>query len=207
MRAFGRSTKSANPTTRGAEAVLTLRTARLVLRPWRDEDLEPFAALNADPCVMRHFAKTLGRAESDAQAERIRNAMASCGWGFWAVECRGVAPFLGFTGLSVPSFDAPFTPCVEIGWRLARAYWGQGYAGEAARAALDYGFEILGLREIVAFTARSNERSIAVMRRLGMTNDPADDFLHPLLPEGHPVRPHVLFRITAGQHARQTCNT
>lgn len=199
--------KSASPTTRGAEAVSTLRTARLVLRPWRDEDLEPFATLNADPCVMRHFPKTLTRAESDAQAARIKSAMAARGWGFWAVECPGIAPFIGFTGLSVPGFDAPFTPCVEIGWRLARAYWGYGYACEAAGAALDYGFGTLGLAEIVAFTACGNARSTAVMRRLGMTHDRADDFLHPLLPEGHPVRPHVLFRITAGRHARQSCNT
>lgn len=178
-----------------------------MLRPWRDEDLEPFAVLNADPCVMRHFPKPLARAESDAQAERIRSAIADRGWGLWALECPGVAPFIGFTGLSVPGFDALFTPCVEIGWRLARAYWGQGYATEAARAALDYGFGKLGLEEIVAFTACSNARSIAVMRRIGMTNNSADDFLHPLLPEGHPIRPHVLFRIAAGQHPRQSCNT
>jgi len=156
---------------------------------------------------MRHFPNSLSRAESDAQAGRIRSAMASRGWGFWAVECPGTAPFIGFTGLSVPGFDAPFTPCVEIGWRLARAFWGQGYASEAARAALAYGFGTLGLTEILAFTARGNARSIAVMRRIGMTYDQADDFLHPLLPEGHPVRPHVLFRITAGQDARQSCNT
>lgn len=156
---------------------------------------------------MRHFPKALTRAESDAQAERIRSAIRSRGWGFWAVECPGVADFMGFTGLSVPGFEAPFMPCVEIGWRFARRYWGQGYASEAARAALDYGFSALGLPEIVAFTSVNNVRSIAVMRRIEMTNDPADDFLHPLLPEGHPVRPHVLFRVTARQYARQSCNT
>lgn len=186
---------------------MTLRTPRLLLRLWRDDDLEPFAALNADPCVMRHFPKTLTRAESDAQARRIQGAIAERGFGFWALECPGTAPFIGFAGLSVPSFDAPFTPCIEIGWRLARAYWGNGYATEAARAALTHGFTTLGFPEIVAFAARANTRSIAVMRRIGMITDPAEDFLHPALPPDHPIRPHVLFRITAAQHARQSCNT
>ena len=156
---------------------------------------------------MRHFPKTLTRAESDAQARRIRDAIAERGFGFWALECPGTAPFIGFTGLSVPSFDAAFTPCVEIGWRLARAYWGNGYATEAARAALTHGFATLHLPEIVAFTARTNTRSVAVMRRIGMTTNPSDDFLHPALPQDHPIGPHVLFRITAAQHARQSCNT
>ena len=178
-----------------------LRTARLVLRDWRDDDLAPFAALNADPAVMAHFPAPLSRHESDAMAARIRAAIAERGFGFWAVEAPGVAPFVGFVGLSVPGFDAPFTPCVEIGWRLARAHWGRGYATEAARAALADAFGRLGLAEVVAFTVPANAPSRAVMTRLGMTRDPADDFDHPLLPAGHPLRRHVLYRARAGRGA------
>ena len=174
----------------------TLRTERLVLRPWRDSDLEPFRVLNADPEVMRYFPATLDAAQSDALAQRIREAMARRDSGFWAVEVPGVAGFIGFTGLSVPGFRAHFTPCVEIGWRLAAAYWGKGYASEAASAALRHAFETLRLEEVVAFTARPNLRSSAVMRRIGMVHDPADDFDHPNLPDGHPLRRHVLYRLT-----------
>jgi RimJ/RimL family protein N-acetyltransferase len=172
-----------------------LRTQRLILRPWRDEDLAPFAALNADPGVMEHFPATLSRAESDAFAERVRSEMAARGFGLWAVEVPGVAPFVGFTGLAVPRFEARFTPCVEVGWRLAREHWGNGYAPEAARAALAHGLGVLGLDEIVSFTAAGNLRSRRVMEKLGMTHDPADDFEHPSLAPGHPLRRHVLYRI------------
>ena len=172
-----------------------LRTARIVLRPWRDEDLPPFAALNADPAVMEYLPATLSRAESDALAARIRAETAERGFGLWAVEAPGLAPFIGFTGLSVPRFTAHFTPCLEVGWRLAREHWGRGFASEAACAALAHGFEKLGLEQIVSFTSVGNVRSRRVMERIGMTHEPADDFEHPSLPAGHPLRPHVLYRI------------
>ena len=175
----------------------TLETPRLRLRLWRDDDLAPFAALNANPIVMRHFLKPLDREQSNAMAARIRDSFASRGFGFWAVEAPGVADFIGMVGLAVPPFQAPFTPCVEIGWRRAPEYWGFGYATEAARAALDFGFNQLALHEIVAFTVPANQRSRAVMNRLGMTHSSADDFDHPSLPEGHPLRPHVLYRASA----------
>jgi RimJ/RimL family protein N-acetyltransferase len=173
-----------------------IRTERLILRRWRDTDLEPFARLNADPEVMAHLPALLDRAASDALAKRIREHFERHGFGLWAVEAPGVAPFLGFVGLSIPRFTAAFTPCVEVGWRLARGYWGKGYATEAARAALDVGFVNVGLDEIVSFTVPANGRSIAVMQRLGMTRDPADDFDHPSLPPDHPLRRHVLYRLT-----------
>jgi len=172
----------------------TIHTARLHLRLWRDEDLPAFAALNADPRVMEFLPKPLDRAESDARAAGIRAHFARHGFGLWAVEVPGVADFIGFVGLSVPQFEAPFMPCVEIGWRLAREHWGFGYATEAARAALDFGFQRLGLEEIVSFTVPANRRSRGVMERIGMTRTPDDDFDHPALPEGHPLRRHVLYR-------------
>jgi RimJ/RimL family protein N-acetyltransferase len=174
--------------------VTTLTTTRLVLRPWRDRDLTPFAAMNADPTVMQFMPKLLNRAESDALAARIRTAFEAKGWGLWAVEIPGIAPFIGYTGLSEPNFKAHFTPCVEIGWRLAQPYWGYGYATEAARAALAHAFETLALNEIVSFTIAANSRSRAVMARLAMRHDPADNFDHPALPTGHPMRRHMLYR-------------
>jgi RimJ/RimL family protein N-acetyltransferase len=174
-----------------------LTTQRLVLRQWRDDDFTPFAAMNADPQVMRHFPKALDRAESDTVATRIRDGMARRGFGLWAVEVPGIAPFIGFVGLSVPGFEAHFTPCVEIGWRLARAHWGKGYATEAALATRDDGFQRVGLAEIVSFTIAANTPSQDVMRRIGMTHDPADDFDHPSLPPGNPMRRHVLYRLKA----------
>jgi RimJ/RimL family protein N-acetyltransferase len=172
----------------------TIPTFRLLLRPWRDEDLPAFAAMNADPRVMEFFPRPLDRAESDARAARIRDHFARHGFGLWAVEVPGVADFIGFVGLSVPDFEMPFMPCVEVGWRLAHEHWGQGYATEAARAALDFGFRRLALDEIVSFTVPANRRSRGVMERIGMTRTPADDFDHPALPEGHPLRRHVLYR-------------
>jgi ribosomal-protein-alanine N-acetyltransferase len=171
-----------------------LRTDRLLLRPWRESDLEPFAAMNADPAVMEHFAKPLDRAESDAFVDRIKAHFDRHGFGFWAVEALDVAPLVGLVGLAIPTFATHFTPCVEIGWRLALAHWGKGYATEAASAALHYGFEQLGLGEIVAFTVPDNVRSRAVMDRIGMTRSADDDFDHPNLPEGHRLRRHVLYR-------------
>ena len=177
-----------------ARAVPTLTTARLLLRHWRAEDLAPFAAMNADPRVMEHFPALLSRAESDAAVERIQASTRQYGFGLWAVEVQGVTPFVGFVGLSVPGFEAHFMPAVEIGWRLAHAHWGHGYAREAARAALAYGFGTIGLTEIVSFTTVANSRSRAVMTAIGMTHDPADDFDHPKLPRDSQLCRHVLYR-------------
>jgi RimJ/RimL family protein N-acetyltransferase len=173
----------------------TLDGDRVRLRRWRDEDREPFAAMNADARVMEFFAKPLDRSESDALADRIEAHFAQHDFGLWAVEVPGVASFIGFVGLSTATFKAPFTPCVEIGWRLAIEHWGHGYATEAARLALGHGFGTAGLSEIVSFTAETNQRSRAVMERLGMRRDPAEDFDHPSLPPRHPLRPHVLYRL------------
>lgn len=171
------------------------RTERLLLRGWSDDDREPFAAMNADPEVMRHFTEALTREQSDAMLDRMELALQAQGWGLWAVERVDTGELVGFTGLSVPRHDLPAQPCVEVGWRLARSAWGHGFATEAAREALRVGFDGLGLAEVVSFTAVLNTRSEAVMHRLGMTRIPADDFEHPAVPPGHPLRPHVLYRV------------
>jgi ribosomal-protein-alanine N-acetyltransferase len=178
-----------------------LQTARLSLREWRAEDMAPFTAMNADPAVMEHFPILLSAAESAASMERAQAHIIRHGFGFWAVEAPGVASFIGFVGIAHVAFDAPFTPAVEIGWRLARAYWGQGYAAEAARAAVADGFGRLGLREIVSFTVPGNWRSRRVMAQLGMTHDAADDFDRPRLPATSPLRRHVLYRLRRGDRA------
>jgi len=178
---------------------VVLRTERLLVRRWREEDRGPFAELNADPEVMEHFPSVLTRAESDAIADRIESRMAEDGFGFWALEVAGSGEFIGFTGMARTRFDSHFTPAVEIGWRLGRKSWGLGYAGEAARAVLEYGFTEAGLDEIVSFTAVGNVRSQAVMRRIGMIRDENGDFEHPFVPEGHALRLHVLYRLTAGR--------
>ena len=175
---------------------MELRTPRLMLRSWRDQDLPPFAALNADPAVRRWFPSVLTHAESDAQAARLRLHDEEHGYTFWAVEVPGVAPFVGFVGLFMVRFEAPFTPAVEIGWRLAQAYWGRGYATEAAEAALAHAYGPLGPDEVVAFTVPGNSASRRLMEKIGMRHDPADDFDHPDLPEGHAMRRHVLYRAT-----------
>lgn len=172
-----------------------LSTARLLLRPWQASDRVPFAQLNADPQVMEFFPKLATREESDALVDRIETHFATHGYGFWALEIPGITPFAGFVGLSIPRFEMHFTPCVEVGWRLAAEYWGQGYATEAARAALAFGWNQLKLSEIVAYTVPTNVRSRRVMEKLGMTYNPADDFDHPMLAETHPLRRHVLYRI------------
>jgi RimJ/RimL family protein N-acetyltransferase len=172
-----------------------LATDRLRLRRWRPEDRDPFAVMNADPRVMEHFPAVLSRGDSDALASAIEQHFADHGFGAWAVEVPGVTPFAGFIGLSIPRFEAHFMPAVEIGWRLAAAYWGLGYATEGAQAAMAFGFASLGLDEIVSFTTEANLRSRRVMERLGMTHDPRDDFDHPALAAGHPLRRHVLYRI------------
>jgi RimJ/RimL family protein N-acetyltransferase len=174
-----------------------LRTERLLLRDWRDEDLEPFAALNADPDVMEHFRGLLTRAQSDAFAERIRTRLHEDGWGLWAVEVVAGerVPFIGFVGLARQTFQAHFTPAMEVGWRLSRAAWGHGYAPEAARAVTAFAFDTVGLDELVSITAVHNAKSRRVMEKIGMTYDPADDFENPTMDIGHPLRPNVLYRL------------
>ena len=176
-----------------------VRTDRLLLRDWRESDMAPFAAMNADPVVMEHFPGLMTREQSDGFARLVQGSIEERGWGLWAVEAPGEHDFIGFVGLSVPRFETAFTPCVEVGWRLASGYWGNGYASEAARGALRYGFERAGLDEIVSFTIPANTRSIAVMRRIGMHNDPADDFAHPLLEPDSPISWHVLYRLRADE--------
>ena len=167
----------------------------MILRRWRDEDLEPHGALNADPSVMEYFPSTLSREQSDQNAAEIRAGMDEHGFGKWAVEVPGVASFIGYVGLSVPRFEASFMPCIELGWRIAREQWGRGYATEGARAALDVAFGELALAEVVSFTSIANERSRRVMERIGMQRNESEDFDHPQVPEGHPLRRHVLYRI------------
>lgn len=176
-----------------------LCTRRLLLRRWREADRAPFAALNADPAVMEFFPAVMSRQQSDHMVDRIEGGFERNGYGLWALEVVSTGQFIGFTGLSVPNFVAHFTPAVEVGWRLVRSAWGQGYASEAAREALRDGFERAGLTEIVSFTSSINRRSQAVMERIGMTRDPAEDFDHPNLPPDHRLLRHVLYRI-----ARQT---
>jgi ribosomal-protein-alanine N-acetyltransferase len=172
-----------------------LLTSRLRLRNWCEEDLTPFAAMNADPRVMQFFPKTLTRAESDAFAERIRAQLDHDAFGLWAVDIVQQAHFIGFVGLTEPTFKEHFTPCVEIGWRLDQKYWGQCYALEAAQRVIKYAFEELRLSELVSFTAAINLRSQKLMQRLGLSSDSCDDFEHPSLAEGHPLRKHVLYRL------------
>ena len=183
--------------------VTELTTERLLLRGWTDDDLAPWAALNDDPAVMEHFPGHLTREQSDASAQRIRTALQENGWGLWAVEVRESGEFVGFTGLQVPRFDAPFMPAVEIGWRLARSSWGRGYATEAARASLAHAFGPLGLDEVVAMVVPGNTRSQGVMRKLGMRHDEDADFDHPLIEEGSPVRRHRLYRLTRQEWLEQ----
>ncbi|HUP85998.1 MAG TPA: GNAT family N-acetyltransferase [Acidimicrobiales bacterium] len=181
---------------------MMLRTERLLLRAWRDEDRPPFAALNADPEVRLHFPSVLDRAASDLEADRHAAGLEERGWGLWAVEVVGGSSFVGFVGLAPATFAAPFTPAVEIGWRLARLAWGRGYATEAASTVLRHAFEEVGLEEVVSFTAVENARSRRVMEKIGLTRDPADDFDHPNVPEGHPLRRHVLYRLRTSAPGR-----
>lgn len=175
--------------------LIELPTKRLRLRQWNPEDKEAFARLNADLRVMEFFPSCLERSASDALAERIQSLISERGWGLWAVEVLGGEKFIGFVGLHIPSPELPFSPCVEIGWRLAFDHWGKGYAPEAARAALKFGFDVLNLSEIVSFTAICNARSRSVMGKLRMREDP-ETFEHPALPIGHLLREHCLYRLS-----------
>lgn len=171
-----------------------LETERLLLRDWRDDDRPAFAAMNADPRVMEHFESVLSREESNAAAARFQASIEADGFGFYAVEVKGGVPFVGAVGVKRVTFDAPFTPAVETGWRLGFESWGLGYATEAARACLDHAFGPLGLREVVAFTALENVRSMKVMERIGMTRDLDGDFDHPRVTDGHRLQRHALYR-------------
>ncbi|NML44005.1 GNAT family N-acetyltransferase [Ramlibacter sp. G-1-2-2] len=178
--------------------MIELDTARLRLRQWREPDRAPFAAMNADPAVMEFFPALQSRAASDASIDAWQAQFQERGWSNWAVELRSTGSFIGFVGLSIPRRLLPFSPCVEVGWRLAREHWGQGFATEGARAALRVGFEQIGLDDIVSFTSVLNVRSRAVMERIGM-HDTHQDFEHPGIPEGSPLRRHCLYRIFRGQ--------
>jgi RimJ/RimL family protein N-acetyltransferase/truncated hemoglobin YjbI len=177
-------------------------TKRLLLRQWRPADRAPFAKLNADPRVMEYFPSTLTREQSDAMADRCESLIAERGWGFWAVERKADGRFIGFVGLHVPAAPLPFSPCTEVGWRLAVEHWGHGFATEAALEALRVGFEVLRLAEIVSFTVVGNRKSRAVMERLGMTQSGL--FEHPNVPAGSPVRQHCLYRLTAQRYRERS---
>ena len=176
-----------------------LRTERLLLRGWRESDRQPFATMNADPAVVEFLNGSLTREQSDAMVDRVEASWALKGYGLWAVQVIDGPEFIGYVGLWDALFEAPFTPAIEVGWRLARCAWGRGFASEAARAALRYGCETLGLPEVVSFTAATNLRSRAVMERIGMTRDLARDFDHPSVPVGSPLRPHVLYRLRSSE--------
>ena len=173
-----------------------IKTQRLILRRWNPSDREPFYKMNSDPVVMEYMPKMLTREESDGWVAGIEEHFEKHGFGLFAVEEKESGTFIGYTGLSIPRFESHFTPCVEIGWRLDKAFWGKGYATEAALAVLAMAFGPLGLREVVSFTSPLNQRSVAVMKRLKMTRNALDDFNHPSLPEGHPLRRHLLYRVS-----------
>ena len=174
---------------------MTIETSRLILREWRDTDRKPFARMNADPRVMEYLSAPLSPEQSDALMDRGKAVFEKHGYGPWAAELKASGTLIGFIGLMVPSFEAHFTPCVEIGWRLAFEFWGKGLATEGARGVLKSAFGEFGLDNVVSFTAAGNVRSRRVMEKLGMSHDPADDFDHPRVPEGDPLRRHVLYRL------------
>lgn len=180
-------------------APVELRTPRLLLRQWKDSDLDAWAAMNADPEVRRFFPSVHTRTEALGEAERIRASIAQRGWGMWAVEVPGVHAFAGFVGLNVPGYAAPWMPAVEIGWRLAAAAWHKGYATEGAAAALHFAFTHLELPQVVAMSVPTNGPSHHVMERIGMVRDPSADFDHPRVPADWALKRHILHRITAKQ--------
>lgn len=182
-------------------------TERLILRRWRDSDRKPFAQLSADPKVMEFFPARLSQKESNLLIDRIETHFEEHGFGLCAVELRESQSFIGFIGLAIPKFRTHFTPCVEIGWRLSADYWGRGLATEGARETVRYAFKKLGLESLVSFTVPANIRSRRVMEKLGMTHNEADDFDHPNLPEAHPLRRHVLYRLLRSEWAgRRSCS-
>ncbi|MGH1484838.1 MAG: GNAT family N-acetyltransferase [Cellvibrionaceae bacterium] len=175
--------------------IITLNTERLHLRQWQQNDYKAFRKMNTDTEVMRYYPNTLSTQESDAMADKISRLIEQRGWGFWALELKKSRQFIGFTGLHIPKDDFPFSPCTEIDWRLDKAYWGNGYATEAAHTALNFAFTSLQLESVVSFAVIKNIKSIAVMERLGMKNTHRN-FIHPAIPEAHPLQEHVLYEIT-----------
>lgn len=173
-----------------------LETERLLLRNWQPEDLQPFSLINQDPIVMKHFPNTLDLKQTQALVERIEKHFSEHGYGLYACILKETQQCIGFVGLNQPSFDAPFMPAVEIGWRLAFDCHGKGYATEAARQILNFAFTELGLDEVISFTVPANKPSIRVMEKIGMIRDLNGDFFHPALPAGHPLKLHVLYRLT-----------
>jgi len=182
--------------------IITLQTDRLLLRQWTPQDRAHFAQLNADPEVMKYYPETLSRDASNEMADKIESLISSQGWGFWALELKQDASFIGFTGLHKPQYELPVTPCVEVGWRLAREHWGKGYATEAGRAALDTAFNTLQLAEVYSFATVTNSPSIAVMQRLHM-QDTHRNFEHPVMPSTSPLREHCLYKISHEQWLKQ----
>ncbi len=185
-----------------SKEIIRIDTSRLTLREWKTTDLSVFAQMNADPDVMKFYPDTLSASASNAMAKRLIQLMENRGWGFWAVEEKQNQQFIGFTGLHVPDYDLPVSPCTEIGWRLAKTHWGQGYATEAAKAALSFAFTSLELPTIYSFTSTSNLKSRAVMERIGML-DSQQNFEHPIIPEHHSLREHVLYKIDKQQWAQR----
>ena len=183
---------------------MQLETERLILRGWQDSDLEPFSTITADPEVRRYYPNVLTKDETRLVIERIKSHVEKEGFGLWALELRETGEMIGYTGLSKPTIEAHFMPCVEIGWQIAKHHWGKGYAPEAAIKALEDGFSRLNLNEIVSFTSKLNSKSIRVMEKMGMLRNPKDDYMHPLLPDGHPLKPHVLYRLPKAVWTRQT---
>ena len=181
----------------GGDLPPLLRTDRILLRRWKQSDRPLFAAMNRDPQVMQYFPNLLSRRQSDQMVDRVETHFVTHGFGLWAAELSATHEFIGFVGLSIPVFRAAFMPCVEIGWRLASSYWGRGLATEGAKAVLCQAFAFLKMRELVSFTVPANVRSRRVMEKLGMSHNPTEDFDHPRLPEGHPLRRHVLYRLAA----------
>ena len=176
--------------------MIYIETERLILRQWKAEDKEPFAKLNADAEVMRYFPETLTKNESDAGVDRFYNSIEENGWGFWAVEIKSTQEFIGFVGINSPAVELPFTPCIEVGWRLAKQFWLKGYATEAAKASLDFAFHKLNLREVVSMTPTSNKPSWSVMLKIGMY-DSGENFNYPGIKYDDPLLEHVLYKITS----------
>lgn len=179
----------------------SIQTQRLLLRQWKEEDLPLFAKLNCNPLVMEHFPALLSKEESDDLARRIQKELKERPYGLWAVERTDTDTFIGFVGLHEHTFETPFTPCIEIGWRIDSPHWRQGFAFEAAKAVLAYAFDALKIQELVSFTTKTNTRSIHLMEKLGMTRREEEDFEHPKLKEGHRLRPHVLYRISSSSES------
>lgn len=178
--------------------VVELKTDRLILRQWKESDLLPFAKMNADPEVMEYYPSTISESESNQLANRIKGFITKRSWGFWAVETINENEFIGFVGLHKPTYDLPVSSCVEVGWRFSKKYWGKGYATEAAKESLRFAFEDLQLNEVYSFASVSNKKSCSVMERLNMVNT-GNNFEHPIIPEGHSLREHVLYKIIKKQ--------